>query len=609
MRKSRKSIGGAARALMALLAAVPMAMIGAAPAQAEESPYQPDVTSPTSIGVWHNQPALTEKGAYRLEAIPLAGYASASETMTCLTPYPGWKDTPCTDDTPQNLRKYEVTDVRMRPIADSSAIVNAMPAGLKAKADPGNPFQSVADAQGDISDDMQDFAKSLAASDMLPAPAQTFSTGDGDGFANLAPGAYLIRTAADSPHQSKPAIIFTQIAPNTPADQSWTGAWRKGDISYHVDNPSDSDLMDKPIATVDAKPATGASIGDMVRVTVSQTLHSSDLNGGELDAALPKGLTYAGNDAVAIDDAPLKALDAQPNDNGDLPKGTANGDCITGHDDSGMVGVEFGQVLNAGSASPTWDADYGLHLPDSDRPIVVSYSFDASLNKDAVIGRDGNPVAPAGIFRYAGVVANSLPLDLFAEPRENEQDDGLMHGDPAIVYTGALDLKKTDLGGKALNGAQFALARKGQDAPLAFSVDGTRLIPDAKGDAALNANAAHIEGLDGDFVLRETKAPDGYQPDGRLFNVSVHTDADGIHVTADKSDRLGAHGTAVTLADAKTPASTQPKPEQPAKAEPVASRPEPKLAQTGAGSVMPLLTIGLLLTCAGASIPLARRMK
>lgn len=592
----RKSIGGGAvKALMALLAVIPMTMIGAIPAQAEESPYQPDITSLTTISVSQDIPALTEKGAYRLEAIPLAGYASASETMTCLTPYPGYRDTPCTDDIPENLREYGIEDVRMHPIADASVLLDAMPTDFRTHADPGNPFQSVADAtaKGDVSDDMQAFAENLAASNGLPAPAATFSTGDGDGFTGLAPGAYLIRTSADSPHASTPAIVFTEIAPNVPTDNSWIGTWGNG--SYYLGKPSAADLMDKPIAAVDAKPTTGASIGQTVRVSISQTLHSSHLNKGMLQAALSKGLAWAGNEEVSIDGKRLKALDAQPDENGDLPEDTADGDYLIAHDGSTATAT-FGQVWDAGGESPYWGTDWGLALPDSDKPIVVSFSFDAILDKGAVIGRDGNPVAPAGVF--AGATGAPEARASSAETENDGQDDGLMHGDPAIVYTGALDLKKTDLNGRALDGAQFSLNRKGTDEAMTFVKDGSRLIPDANGQNVLNGNATHIEGLDGDFTLRETKAPEGYALDGRSFAITIRTDANGIHVTTDKADRIGADGTAVALADAKTPAPTQPKPEQSA-----------RLAQTGAGGVMPLLAIGLLLSCAGATIPLARRMR
>lgn len=135
--------------------------------------------------------------------------------------------------------------------------------------------------------------------------------------------------------------------------------------------------------------------------------------------------------------------------------------------------------------------------------IVISYT--ATLNKDAVVGLDGNPNESK--LSYGD--SNNTKYTEKSETR---------------TYTWDMDVLKYGNGDekKVLAGAEFILLKKDKDKDIVATFEGGKLtgwveleedatIPDA---ATLKTGAdgkIHIVGLDEDtYYLRETKAPDGY---------------------------------------------------------------------------------------------------
>ena len=120
--------------------------------------------------------------------------------------------------------------------------------------------------------------------------------------------------------------------------------------------------------------------------------------------------------------------------------------------------------------------------------IVVEYK--ATLNKNAVIGSKGNP--------------NKVKLEFSNNPNNGgEGDKGETPEDTVIVFTYKVVINKVDENNKALDGAEFTLYKKIKGA--AEDKEIKAVISGDKNDVFT------FSGLDdGDYVLKETKTPDGY---------------------------------------------------------------------------------------------------
>lgn len=120
--------------------------------------------------------------------------------------------------------------------------------------------------------------------------------------------------------------------------------------------------------------------------------------------------------------------------------------------------------------------------------IVVEYK--ATLNKNAVIGSKGNP--------------NKVKLEFSNNPNNGgEGDKGETPDDTVIVFTYKVVINKVDENNKALDGAEFTLYKKIKGA--AEDKEIKAVISGDKNDVFT------FSGLDdGDYVLKETKTPDGY---------------------------------------------------------------------------------------------------
>ena len=122
--------------------------------------------------------------------------------------------------------------------------------------------------------------------------------------------------------------------------------------------------------------------------------------------------------------------------------------------------------------------------------VVVEYN--ATLNKNAVIGSKGNP--------------NKVKLEFSNNPNKGgEGDRGETPEDKVIVFTYKLIVNKFEMVGeekKPRTGAEFSLFKK---------VDGKDELVEVKKIVNAEGTEFRFEGLDdGTYVLRETKAPFGY---------------------------------------------------------------------------------------------------
>ncbi len=145
---------------------------------------------------------------------------------------------------------------------------------------------------------------------------------------------------------------------------------------------------------------------------------------------------------------------------------------------------------------------------------VVVLTYSAKVNDDAKIGAEGNP--------------NEVYLEFSNNPNwdgEGEVPTGKTPTDKVVIFTFELDVNKVNKDGEALEGAQFVLMNADETqvakvnggkfvkwvdlADVGVNEDGTypdvyTLTSDANGEFA-------VSGLkDGTYMLKETKAPAGY---------------------------------------------------------------------------------------------------
>lgn len=216
-----------------------------------------------------------------------------------------------------------------------------------------------------------------------------------------------------------------------------------------------------------------------------------------------------------------------------------------------------------------------------DADIVVTYS--ATVNKDAVIGCDGNP--------------NGIELEHSNNPNTAGEHD-TVPGNTVRTYVGAFDLVKRAAKGAALEGAEFEVYEAGSATPLEFVKDGDayRLADTTETigtTTTVTAGAASITGVDGAYDVVETKSPFGNAIKAR-FTATVSVDqTSGTYTaaltTADANDLVasdGAHTFAVTNC-----------------------RNLAEMPKTGAAWLAVYTTAGLLTCAAGCAMYLRRTRK
>lgn len=208
--------------------------------------------------------------------------------------------------------------------------------------------------------------------------------------------------------------------------------------------------------------------------------------------------------------------------------------------------LEVKAIVDGAEVTLTKDTDYTVSQPDGKTfeitfiydnvagasKVIVEYS--AKVNGNAVVGEEANP--------------NEATLEYSNNPYT--QDSSKEKEDIEKVYTYGIKVTKVEKGTTTvLPGAEFEL-RKGTDstAPaLKFTKTGAEYVVDPNGSiTTLETDAdgkLNIRGLDvGDYLLTETKAPEGFVlPENATTSVTI-TDADVNGKVEDKNNVEQANG-------------------------------------------------------------------
>ena len=175
--------------------------------------------------------------------------------------------------------------------------------------------------------------------------------------------------------------------------------------------------------------------------------------------SMDEGLTFKGIDKVTVNGAEVAAADYD----------------LTSKDHS------FDLTL-------TWAGENGKKIADTDlNKAAVEVYFTAELNENAVLGNQGNVNTAKLIYSCS---PNADELDKTEETKE----------DSVIAFTYEVVVNKIDEDGKALTGAEFKLEKKLTDGTL-------KLLDVVKAESGATFTFKGLD--DGDYVLTETKVPDG----------------------------------------------------------------------------------------------------
>ena len=314
-----------------------------------------------------------------------------------------------------------------------------------------------------------------------------------------------------------------------------------------------------------------ASIGDKIEYGVSARVPNwtgYDHYYLALNDTMSKGLTF-NNDAKAYTWA------------GEHPKEVNIKTVTTPQADGSTIVTFLFAPTSDGSSDIVADkANYPV-----DHPIYVTYT--ATVNKNAVIGGDGNP--------------NSISMEYSRNPNVVTDHDTIP-GNSTKVYVGALAISKKDANGKALNGAEFNIYKAkdgkadGQALKFVKTANGYRLADPTETSgttATVVAGDVDVTGLDGAYVVRETKSPFGNNilPE---FIATVTVQQDG--------DQAGTYTAALTKGDANHLVASDNK----FTLTVTNCRNIGDMPKTGATWLAIYTTAGLLLVAAGAAMYLRR---
>lgn len=117
----------------------------------------------------------------------------------------------------------------------------------------------------------------------------------------------------------------------------------------------------------------------------------------------------------------------------------------------------------------------------------VTVEYTSKLNEKAVLGNQGN--------------VNKAKLEFSNNPNNEQGGKGETPWDNVIVFTYKVVVNKVDQDNKALEGAEFTLSKKMEDGSL-------KEIAVVKNEAGTTFTFSGLD--DGNYVLKETKTPDGY---------------------------------------------------------------------------------------------------
>ena len=216
------------------------------------------------------------------------------------------------------------------------------------------------------------------------------------------------------------------------------------------------------------------------------------------------------------------------------------------------------------------DNVFGIEGVTKDTTFVVYYK--ATLNENAVIGEAGND--------------NKVYLEYSNDPYGDSI--GKTEEDKVTVYTYQLKINKIDGEGHALEGAEFTLYKKvlGEAEPVVVALDS---------NLGENPTTFTWTGLDdGDYILKETKVPAGYNgmTDIEFTVTATHSElADGtLKLTALDGGKMGLGDTVTGVID-----------------EDIVNRTGSVLPETGAEGTFFLISGGALLVMVATVFMITRK--
>lgn len=571
-----------AKAIMASIAAVAALAAGVGSAAAAE-------TSVSAADLAKSQPITVKADAdissKNLVAIQLAAYSAAQ-----------------TDGT--NITGYDLKDAGLAAAVDDAltkaGISRTASGNASTVYETANPMAWVVTNLLDSTyspwaGQLRNFLDQLKNEQAVKAAAGTKLAKGADAntmTANVEPGIYVILDRTAEGQASIAMMTGTGINGMTKLMIDNKNTVTLGTIDYKVDyvqapvksicngidKTGDPHLIDR-CHPEDAQPSSAesqgqtweASIGDKIEYGVQAQVPNwtgYDHYYLALNDTMSKGLTF-NNDAKAYTWA------------GEHPK-EVNIKTVTTPQADGSTIVTF---LFAPTSDGSSDivADKANYRVDSE--IFVTYT--ATVNKNAVIGGDGNP--------------NSISMEYSHNPNVVTDHDTIP-GNSTKVYVGALAISKKDANGKALNGAEFNIYKAkdgktdGQALKFVKTANGYRLADPTETSgttATVIAGDVDVTGLDGAYVVRETKSPFGNNilPE---FIATVTVQQDG--------DQAGTYTAALTKGDANHLVASDNK----FTLTVTNCRNIGDMPKTGATWLAIYTTAGLLLVAAGAAMYLRR---
>lgn len=342
-----------------------------------------------------------------------------------------------------------------------------------------------------------------------------------------------------------------------------TTSYELGEVDYKVSEVTTTKAVTGPQTGAKADSQAHAQIGQTVTFTLTTTVPlytGFDKAQLKLRDTLGAGLTFGGIESVTVtpkdtEDTPKpddKPLDAKYYIKVDPTDVTDNG---TGSNDKPytfdiVFAPDSKNESNLVASKETKEAfPFGA---------TITVTYTATLDKDAVIQSTGNPNTVTTLYSHNPNNTNDL---------EKTPDQTVK------VYTGQISLKKTDMSGKTLEGAEFNVLDSEGNA-LAVVADssypGVYRVADATERPEAGATAEQkkaaitlttpppsgilvIKGLDGTYTVKETKSPLG---DGVLlpsFKTTVETSEK--EVTSETAESGGEEAATPTVKQVTTVAT------------------------------------------------------
>lgn len=448
-------------------------------------------------------------------------------------------------------------------------------------------------------------SKKLAEAGAPPATKADFQSSS-DGVTNTCDqGLWLLKDVSDDPTtQSIPIIVATALEGYSNETANW------GVVTLKMNVPTiDKKITGSATGTVAADGSNAdALIGDVVKYELSSVIPSytgyemtNPARVFKLIDTASKGLTV---DASSVKSVKLtkgdKTVTLNDKDHTDYTVSSATY-ALTADQEGYNAEYAGGTVTTIDLSNYVNKAVGSTSSTDSIlEGAKVTVEFEATVNKDAVIASVGNP--------------NSVELEYSRTP-DNESTK-ISGPEVPRVYTYEFGILKTDMAGaNVLDGAQFAIARVGDNGETFMTQDTTtkawKNLTTAK--PAVDADeGVFTTGTDGkiamsglpagEYHVYEIKAPDGYTsiglPDFK-FTITPKFDDTGTKVTSVAYKQTTGTSDSRIAFDDTTPSQANVK----------NAKNLTELPMTGDLGIKVFITVGVLLMAAGAAFALSARMR